>query len=199
MSTIAAVLFDLGNVLVSIHPERFAATLGLDPERRAIHRTRVIELMRRYESGAVESDTFFDTLSGIFEGSFTRTKLLEAMESVIGEPIPGMPELLQRVASTTAVAMVSNTNEIHFDYCQRTFPFVSHIPRRFLSWKMKVMKPDPAYYRIVTRELAVSVRQLVFIDDLSENVQAAEREGMKGILFQGTDRLRHALNDLSIL
>lgn len=198
MSAIAVVLFDLGNVLVSIHPERFAATLGLDEHHRTRHRARVIECIRRYESGEVGSDAFFSELSGVFGGTFTRERLRDALERVIGESVPGMPELLERVASSHAVALVSNTNETHFEYCRRAFPFIARVPRRFLSWKMGVMKPDPGYYRIVVEELGVPAESLVFIDDHPENVRAAEQAGMKGILFRGADQLKYDLHNLGI-
>ncbi|MBI4418431.1 MAG: HAD-IA family hydrolase, partial [Ignavibacteriales bacterium] len=113
--------------------------------------------------------------------------------------IEGMPDLLQRVASSVPVGMVSNTNETHFEYCRRNFIFLSIIQRHFLSWKLRVMKPDVAYYARVLEQLALPANRIVFIDDIPENVKGAKQAGMVGIVFEGTQRLRQELEALGVI
>jgi HAD superfamily hydrolase (TIGR01509 family) len=199
MSTISVVLFDLGNVLISIHPERFAATLGIDHRSDQSRRLQVVQLMQRYERGELETDRFFEQLGQVFSGKFSRQRLTEALEKVLGNPIEGMPDLLQRVASSVPVGMVSNTNETHFEYCRRNFTFLSIIPHHFLSWKLRVMKPDAAYYARVLEQLALPANRIVFIDDIPENVEGAKQAGMVGIVFEGAQRLRQELEALGVV
>ena len=45
-------------------------------------------------------------------------------------------------------------------------------------------KPDPAIYRLAAERLGVKPEECVFVDDLLENVEAAESIGMKGIVFK---------------
>lgn len=199
MNRISHVLFDLGNVLVTIHPDRFSTTLGTDHAPDESRRSRVIHLIHRYEKGEIGSDIFFRNLGEIFEGRYSRAKLTEAMESVIGQAVTGMPELLRRVCLSVPVALVSNTNETHFAYCRREFDFLSLIPRFFLSWEMKTMKPAPEYYARVLDTVRSPAHTIVFIDDLPENVEGAQNAGMVGIVFEGAARLANALRDLGVI
>ncbi len=198
MSAGRVVLFDLGNVLVQIHPEGFGKTLGIPEDQRQVYRPLVISTTRRYERGELTTDEFFENLRKIFDGRFGRPALEEAMRNVIGRPIPKMPELLRKTVSVAEVALVSNTNEVHFEHCRRNFPFLSLIPRYFLSWEMKALKPDPDYYAQVLQGLNVPADRAVFIDDLSENIDGASKAGMIGIMFTGADDLNEKLKELNV-
>ncbi|MEX1140130.1 MAG: HAD family phosphatase [Bacteroidota bacterium] len=192
------VLFDLGNVLVQIHPEAFAATLGVSENESRGYRPLVIKTTQRYERGELTTDEFFADLSGIFDGRYGRLHLEEAMQNVIGKPIPGMAELLEKTSFAAEIALVSNTNETHFEFCRKSFPFLSFIPRYFLSWEMKVLKPDVEYYARVLRELNLPAQRAVFIDDLPENINGAVNAGMIGIVFKGVGDLTEKLKGLKV-
>ena len=61
------VLFDLGNVLVYIHPEAFLQTLGIDsPENRRYYQPLVIDIVKRYERGDDSTGEFFDRMDELF-------------------------------------------------------------------------------------------------------------------------------------
>ncbi|MEX2115367.1 MAG: HAD-IA family hydrolase [Bacteroidota bacterium] len=192
-----AVLFDLGNVLVQIHPEAFGATLGVSESERGQYRPGVISATQRYERGELTTDEYFADLSGIFEGRFARPKLEEAMRNVIGEPIIGMAELLEKTASVAEVALVSNTNEFHFEYCIRQFSFLSHVPRRYLSYRLRSLKPDPKYYIAVTAGLGIPASKSLFVDDLAENIEGARNAGMKGHCFREINGLLPELHSFT--
>jgi putative hydrolase of the HAD superfamily len=49
------------------------------------------------------------------------------------------------------------------------------------------MKPEPAFYSQVLAGLARPAEACVFIDDRQENVEAARRIGMRGIVYNGTE------------
>jgi len=57
-----------------------------------------------------------------------------------------------------------------------------------ISAEVMLAKPDPAIYLEVLKRLAVEPYQAVFVDDLRENIETANRLGMHGILFQNTDQ-----------
>ena len=141
---------------------------------------------------------YIGELNQLFENRYPVEQLTEAMLRVIGEPIHGMESLVTSVASTTPVALVSNTNELHFSLCKKNLPALRSIPQFFLSYEMKVSKPDPRYYRIVLERLNVSPDSVVFIDDLEENVEGARTTGMNGILFKTPAELRSNLKNLGL-
>lgn len=58
-----------------------------------------------------------------------------------------------------------------------------------VSCRVGMRKPDPNIYRLAARSAGVRPEQCLFVDDLPENVVAAEREGMTGIHFTGAEAL----------
>lgn len=46
-------------------------------------------------------------------------------------------------------------------------------------------KPDPRIYRLACERLDVAPDEVVFLDDLRANVEAARALGMRGLLFTG--------------
>ncbi len=50
-----------------------------------------------------------------------------------------------------------------------------------ISARVGLSKPSPAIYELALRTLHMSAQQAVFVDDLAQNVAAAERVGLKGL------------------
>jgi len=55
-----------------------------------------------------------------------------------------------------------------------------------ISAEEGVQKPDARIYRIAAERLGVSPEEVVFVDDMAENVEAARAIGMRGIQFKNT-------------
>ena len=62
-----------------------------------------------------------------------------------------------------------------------------------LSFEVGLQKPDPVIYQLTLDRLGVTADQAIFIDDLEQNVEAASRLGMHGILFTGAPDLESIL------
>ena len=64
-----------------------------------------------------------------------------------------------------------------------------------LSATIRVMKPDPRAYEAVLTALGLRAEETVFVDDLLENIDAAQKLGMHGIHFEtGTSDVQSALS-----
>lgn len=68
-----------------------------------------------------------------------------------------------------------------------------------MSCRVGLRKPDPAIFRLASREAGVWLRQCLFIDDLEENCQAARALGMKTHLFRDAAGLRADLQRRKLL
>ena len=71
-------------------------------------------------------------------------------------------------------------------------------PGRFLEWSfvscdLGVRKPDSEAYGKPVARLDVAASDCLFVDDRTVNVEAARREGLDAILFQGADDLEREL------
>ena len=66
----------------------------------------------------------------------------------------------------------------------------------FCSGDEGIVKPEPAAYRVTVERLGIHSSEAVFVDDAAENVEAAEREGIKAILFMDGPALETALAEI---
>jgi len=68
----------------------------------------------------------------------------------------------------------------------------------FFSAEIHLMKPDPKIYQYVTGLIKVLPEEIIFVDDQSENVEAANRFGIHGIRFHNSEQaMREVLHLLN--
>ncbi len=197
---IRTVLFDLGNVLVSIDPEAPLRALQLttvpDLER---YKKYVAEYVYHFEKGNLIAEQLFDLTDDLFERHYTHEELRFAFMSIIGQPVEGMDLIIKKVAQKAHVALVSNTNDLHFEYCRRAVPAVRLLHHHYLSYQIGAMKPDPEFYRHVINDLETDPGTMLFIDDRQENVAAASKEGMRAHRFTSIEVLKGELRSHGLL
>ncbi|GIH68400.1 HAD family hydrolase [Sphaerimonospora thailandensis] len=75
-------------------------------------------------------------------------------------------------------------------------PFLAPIGPRFYSGRMGMVKPDAEIYLKVIEELGVPAGDVVFVDDRTENVAAAQAVGVHGVHFRDGQTLREELKPL---
>ena len=184
------VLFDLGNVLVQFRPERFWAILGETDTARQLRIGAEMKAMGRgYESGEMTTEEFRSALIRIAGSGHSPEAIDRAFLGVLPEPVPGMEAVIRSTAQKASIALVSNTSPLHFEFCLRTIPSLRHIQRFYLSYHLRALKPDAAFYQAVIAGEQCEPGEMVFIDDLSENIDGARRAGMQGIVFENADKL----------
>lgn len=193
-------LFDLGNVLVRFIPDRFSESLGLDmKEVGNTYEGPVRELTNQYESGGCSTAQYFALLSAMFDNQFDIERLKRAFGSVLTDPIPGMEDIVRRAVQKNHAAVVSNTNEYHFSDVLPRIPALTLLPKRYLSYQMRVMKPSQEFYERVIRSQTVPAGEMLFIDDVKANIESAEQAGMQGFLFQSAGELGELLTERGLL
>ena len=202
------VLFDLGNVLVHVHPEAMLQTLGIDsPENRERFSRPIIDIVRPYERGEESTEQFLQRLQKLLTGgesearpcNFDQEKIKQAMLTIIGKPIDGMEEVVKQVAARVPIALLSNTNPLHYELCRQNLPALRWIPRHFLSYQLGALKPLREIYEKVARVVGVPPPDILFIDDAEPNIAGAQAAGMKTILFRNVGGIEKQLSEMRLL
>lgn len=184
------VLFDLGRVLMHIDFDAFPNGLGLiTPEQRAPYDAPLKPFIRLYEEGKMTTEEFLDGLYAIFDCRFPQEQILESFNDIIMEDNASILPFVNTVRSKYDVAILSNTCECHWDKVRHLSSTVKLFPHIFTSFELGVMKPDRRVYDAVCASLNVAPHQILFIDDLAENVQGAIDAGMYGIVYSSSEQL----------
>jgi putative hydrolase of the HAD superfamily len=194
------ILFDLGNVLVRIDYAAFLGTLGFDHQMTEAELYQLLEDdARAFEMGKASAEEFFAGVSRKLGKSYTFDQLRKAWVSVIASATPGCSEILERLALTYRLMMLSNTNELHFQHTMGMLPALQRFEKFFLSYQIGILKPAREIYEYVLRHVDVAAERIVFIDDLEKNVQGAKDVGMSGVIFRGVKPLISELWQLKII
>jgi glucose-1-phosphatase len=200
MNKVTTVLFDLGRVLIDIDFDAFPRSLGIDPglvrrEEKAV----VGRLVLRYETGRLSSDKFFKELGNFFQNRFGKAQLEEAWNAIIREENSAIRPIVDAIQVRYDTAVLSNTSPTHFQKAIETTTILNKFSKRYLSFQIGAVKPSPEIFRHVVQDLSADPSAIALIDDVAENVEAAGKYGMVGILYTDVPSLVKDLHKLGHL
>ena len=98
----------------------------------------------------------------------------------------------QLKAQQIPVALLSNIDD-RLSNLIRDFGFYEPFEPCLLSCEIGVEKPDLKAYELLLKTLNLPAKDVVFIDDRPENVEAAKTLGLDAILFKSEQQLRNEL------
>jgi glucose-1-phosphatase len=200
MRQISTVLFDLGNVIVYIDFGAFWSELGYSrPEEIAPFKDGYDSLTLQYETGYISTDGYLNGLRTVFFNKFTNAQLEKAFSCIIQQPVKGMKDLVKLVSVKCQTALVSNTNEIHYEYSKKKLDGFSIFQKHYLSYKLHIMKPAHSFYDAIIKDQAILPSRMLFVDDIAENVEAAKSAGIQAIRFKSMRELEVDFKKLGIL
>jgi glucose-1-phosphatase len=199
MNQISLVLFDLGNVLAYIDFNEFWRTLGLvHSEEIAPFASGYKSWTRQYETGFVSTSEYLSGLQSVFGRRFNVKQLKQAFENIIQEPVDGMLDIVKHVSQEHGTALVSDTNEIHYRLSLKKLVVLNILQKHYLSYQLRVMKPARGFYDAIIKDQEIDPSNLLFIDDLEENVKAAKIAGMQAVKFKGVEKLEVDLKTFNV-
>jgi glucose-1-phosphatase len=187
------IIFDLGNVLVNVEYERFQRKIfdsGVDEEKyNNFFRGGTYRLLG-YESGEISSDEFVSKCISGLELKLKADEFSDAFNDMFSEIKP-MSEIVKRLADegNYNLFLLSNTSPLHFEFIKQKYDFVNLLHKFGLSYEMKALKPEGIIYQKAIEHLGIKPEESLFIDDLKENCEAAEKFGIKTICY---DKNNHA-------
>lgn len=120
-------------------------------------------------------------------------------ETILG-PISGSVEILEALAArNTPLYAITNWNQDKFRETRGRFDFLDRFRDIVVSGEERLVKPDPAIYRLLLDRNDLAASDCLFIDDNPENVAGARSVGMKAHHFTGPEQLRACLTDIGAL
>ncbi|HET9932453.1 MAG TPA: HAD-IA family hydrolase [Polyangiaceae bacterium] len=190
------VCFDLGGVLVRICRSFGEAcrAAGLDVrasiEGRVAQRIRY-EFSQRFNTGKLDELSWANELSGALDGLYTADELRRVHRAwTLGE-YEGAHELVHELDSIgVATACLSNTDQSHWTRLvhhdgtsalpgEPEYPSVLRLHHRHASHLFGFAKPNAEIYRAFEAATALRGPEILFFDDLPENVRGARDIGWR--------------------
>lgn len=195
-----AVVFDIGNVLITWNPEReYDARFGRAAREKLFAEVDLHGMNERIDAGA----PFRETIFAFADQHPENREMIEAWYhmwlDMASPAIPGSWDILRRLrASGMPIFALSNFGIDSYALAQTVYPILHEFDRPYISGHMGVTKPAAEIYRQVEEDSGLSGAQLFFIDDRADNIAAARARGWQAHQFESPKALDLALADVGL-
>lgn len=186
-------IFDLGKVIVPFDHDRGLRLLesqccfSMDDMRRKVYASEETKL---YQMGKVTSTEFYAAIKTIlnlrlnyerfveiWNHSFTLTPLIDEI-------------VIENLAKKYRLLILSDTNELHFEFIRRKFPILRHFDDFVLSYEVGFLKPSEEIFRIAVERSSCAPEECIFTDDVPLNVEGARKVGINAVRFVSSEQFQ---------
>lgn len=187
--------FDIGKVLLDfdyrIFVRRMASRTCLDIP--AFDRLLTQSpLLADYESGRLDCAAFFRAIQVETGYRGTQDEFASNFEDIF-TPIKGTIDLhAEVVASGLPTWTFSNTNSMAIAHISCAYDFWPLFTGHILSHEIGVLKPDPKIYEALEVATGCKGNEIAYLDDLSENIAAAQVRGWHAVQFKSSAQAKAA-------
>jgi 2-haloacid dehalogenase len=202
-TSIEAVVFDLGGVLIDWNPRYLYRQLfGADVAamERFLSEVCTPEWNERQDAGRSWEEAIAEASARHpHHAPFIRA-YRERWEEMLGGAIQESVRVLEEVRGAgKRLYALTNWSHATFPYALARYDFLGWFEDIVVSGREKLIKPDPAIFQLLLARAGVAAGRTVFIDDAQRNVQGAARLGFHTIHFRDPHQLRRELIEMGVL
>jgi HAD superfamily hydrolase (TIGR01509 family) len=199
---IDALLFDLGGVVIDIDFNRaFARWAHHASCDQALLRARFAHdgAFKLHEVGEISDAAYFANVRVSLGIDITNAELLDGWNAIYVGEMPGIAELLSRVAAKIPVYAFSNSNPAHEMYWSKRYArLLSHFKEIYVSSTIGLRKPDAEAFEYVVKAIGVPSERIAFFDDNLQNVVGARHCGLQAVHVKASGDIAKALTGLAL-
>jgi 2-haloacid dehalogenase len=195
-------VFDLGGVLIDWNPRHLYRKLFQDEAAMEYFLANICtpEWNLQQDVGR----TFAEACAALKLQSPSNAEMIDAwfgrFDEMMTGPIAGTVDILAELREREVpIYALSNWSAETFPFARRRFEFLRWFHAIVLSAEVHLVKPDPRIFQCFCEKVSLIPEQIIYIDDLPHNVEAASRIGMYAIRFSDPASLREELVQLGLL
>ncbi len=198
----SGVVFDLGGVLIDWNPRHLYRKML--PEEAAVERFLAEVCSPAWNLEQDRGRSWEEAIARLTREHPDKAELIAAYRGrwleMLGGPIDGTVEILAELrAQEVPLFALTNWSAETYPLALELYDFLGWFEAVVVSGRERLVKPDPAIFRLLCERHGLSPEALVFIDDNPKNAAAAAALGMEGIHFTSPEALRTDLTRLGLL
>jgi 2-haloacid dehalogenase len=200
---VSAVVFDLGGVLIDWDPRYLYRSLfdGDDTAMETFLSTVCTpDWNRRQDTGRPWSEAIASLVAEHPDQRDLIEAYWERWPETLGDAIGPTVEILAELrAAGVSLYALSNWSAETFPTARPRYPFLDWFDGIVISGEVRASKPDRRIYEAFLERHRLKAGAILFVDDVAENVAAAEALGIRAIRFTDGPALRRELVSLGLL
>lgn len=199
---IGNIVFDIGNVLTDFRWKGFLRDKGFDEDmvERIAEASIMSPCWEEFDRGDWDEERllqeFIKNDPEIEQELRSSFSCVTGMVTIRDYAIPWIKELKEK---GYRVLYLSNFSYKAYVECAEALTFLPYMDGGILSYREKLVKPNPEIYRLLLDRFSLLPRETVFLDDTLKNVEVAREQGIYGIHFESREQACLALKELGVM
>lgn len=204
MPDIQYIIFDMGNVLIEWNARKNIERVEPDCQRADLLQKTIFAsgIWERQDTAELTVDQAVAQVKEKLDQSYD-----EAVEAIFRDwymHVAIYRDLQDFAAQLSQqgyhIYILSNTSAVYYEIEKAgLLPISQVLSGKILSYEEKCMKPDPHIFEILLDRYQLKAENCLFIDDIAQNIQVAERLGMKGIQCHNSQQVIRDLTKILAL
>ena len=199
---IKTLIFDLGKVIVPFELDNQMKILeAVCDFKHAEIRAKVfaLEELALFETGMISAADLFEVLKKTLSLLMNFAEFVAAWNSIFSlDPIVS-ESFVERLSKKYRLLILSDTNELHFEFIGRNFPILRFFDDFVLSYKVGFVKPSPEIYRAAVEKAGCAAGECFFTDDKAANIAGAIKFGINAVQFVSAKQLEREIKLQNLL
>lgn len=195
-----ALLFDLGNVVIDVDFDLAfnawaqGSNTSVDLLRQRFSQD---DAYARHERGEIDFSEYGQHLRDHLGLNLRDDELRDGWNAIYVGERAGMNDLLRRCATSLQTCAFTNTNATHQQAWTEGYQdILSHFSEIYVSCEMGLRKPEKAAFDAVVDRMGCQPADVLFFDDLEENIRGAREAGLQAVLVHSIDDVTQAVAPL---
>lgn len=195
--SIKNIVFDLGRVLIKFEPKEYTEKNIPEEKREAFYNgifdSDEWQMLDRGTLSYEEAKKIFkERVSGVDKEI---DRLFDADLFKILQPIEENVKLLPELKKKYNLYILSNFHQPAFEHIFKKYDFFRLFDGHTVSCYYYLLKPEKEIYDTLIEKFNLIPEETVFIDDTKVNIEACEKEGIRGIHLPDYTELEQKLEE----
>lgn len=180
-------VFDFGNVLASFDGEELLTHFCEDKKDRALLKKIIFENWQALDEGTIRYQDYIDqALLQTPEHLHKNVRAFFKDWHRYLAPLTQTWDFIRELkASGHSIYLLSNAPVYFADHASEVYEILKEFDGILFSAPVLLAKPQPEIYRLLFDKWDLDPQDCFFLDDKPENIEAAKKAGMNGIVFTG--------------
>ena len=194
------IIFDIGNVLLDFNPKIYVKSKVIEEKVEEIYKSIFqSDEWPMLDRGTIsEEEAKINIINRNIENEELINLVFENWYDIL-MPIESSVEVLKKLKQNGyKIYYLSNFHLAAFEHVIKKHGFFRLFDGGVVSYKENLLKPEKEIYEMIIDRYNLEPCQTIFIDDMKENVDAAIKSGLKGIILRNPKNLKEELEVFNI-
>lgn len=196
------IIFDLSEVIISGYhgvEQIIEQNTNISAESFLKRKKETINIFFDTMRGKYSEDDYLSYLLKDTNWNISKDKLKLLIRKNLNIPVKDTMDIIKELKDNYNLILLSDHVREWTNYIFENNKDLSIFNHKYFSYDYKKLKSDEGTFKYIVSDLNIKPEETIFIDDYEINVQVANKNGIKGIIFKNAGQLRIELEKVGIL